>query len=87
VLRPETTIKLSLRLPPTINSKEALEDFQKILLENPPYGSQVTLSNLRHADGWNANKNEPYFDQAIINASKVFYGRDALGCGEVKLKL
>lgn len=53
VLRPETTLRLSIRLPPTLNPEEAKETLTKILTENPPYGAQVTVKNVVAMKGWN----------------------------------
>lgn len=36
VLRPNTTVKLSIRLPPTKNGQEAADWVKKTLEENPP---------------------------------------------------
>jgi len=41
VLRPHTAVKLSLRLPPTLNPKKASEILQRVLEENPPNGAKV----------------------------------------------
>ena len=57
VLRPFTTLKISMRLPPTLNAVEKKEDFERILTENPPYGAKVSVSNTNFASGWNAPEN------------------------------
>ena len=40
VLRPKTSFKLSLRLPPTIDAATALEKVKAILEADPPYGAK-----------------------------------------------
>ena len=40
VLRPHTALKLSLRLPPTVDGKHAGELLQDALLSDPPYGAR-----------------------------------------------
>ena len=43
VLRPETTLKLSLRLPPTLSAKQARAALKETLTANPPYNAKVSL--------------------------------------------
>lgn len=42
VLRPETRLKLSLRLPPTLNAEKAAKRLKEILTRNPPYGAHIS---------------------------------------------
>ncbi len=45
VLRPYTSVKLSLRLPPTLDADRASK-FVKMLMErNPPYGAKVSYTS------------------------------------------
>lgn len=43
VLRPETALKLSIRLPPTLKAQQAFDSVQKILTTNTPYNATVTF--------------------------------------------
>src|SRR3546814_12734599 len=43
VLRPHTAVKLSLRLPPTLDGKAAGDVLKDVLLRDPPNGAQVSL--------------------------------------------
>src|SRR5690606_31548089 len=43
VLRPHTAVKLSLRLPPTLDGRKAGELLKDVLLSNPPNGAHVEL--------------------------------------------
>src|SRR5690606_28879372 len=43
VLRPHTAVKLSLRLPPTLDGKAAGDVLKDVLLRDPPNGAQVEL--------------------------------------------
>ena len=54
VMLPYNEIRLSIRLPPTKNHKDAERDLVKILTENPPYGAKVILLNVGGAGGFNA---------------------------------
>src|SRR5438552_7417949 len=43
VLRPVTSLKLSLRTPPTCDARRAVSRLKEILEADPPYGARVTL--------------------------------------------
>ena len=82
VLRPETSLKLSLRLPPTLDGKRAGELVQDILLRDPPNGAEVTLKLEKAATGWNAPALSPWLAKAIEQASQEFFGQPAMYMGE-----
>ena len=82
VLRPQTAVKLSLRLPPTVDGKRAGELLQQALLRDPPNGAQVTLALEKAATGWNAPAMSPWLESAIDAASREFYGQPAMYMGE-----
>jgi len=82
VLRPYTELKLSFRLPPTLDSEKAREDITRILTENPPYGAKVSLSFEKGANGWNAPPLSPWLSGALDEVSHQFYGKPALHMGE-----
>ncbi|WP_242110858.1 M20 family metallopeptidase [Luteimonas aquatica] len=82
VLRPHTSVKLSLRLPPTVDGKRAGELLQQALLRDPPNGAQVTLDLEKAATGWNAPAMAGWLEQAIDDASQAFYGKPAMYMGE-----
>ncbi|MEN4903526.1 M20 family metallopeptidase [Luteimonas sp. TWI1437] len=82
VLRPHTAVKLSLRLPPTVDGKHAGELLQQALTQNPPNGATVTLSLEKAATGWNAPAMSPWLSEAIEGASQAFFGKPAMYMGE-----
>ena len=41
VLLPSTTLKLSMRLPPMLDSDRAMALMAKILTDDPPYGAEL----------------------------------------------
>lgn len=82
VLRPQTAVKLSLRLPPTVDGRRAGELLQAELLRDPPNGAQVTLVLEKAATGWNAPALSPWLDRAIDAASREFFGQPAMYMGE-----
>ena len=82
VLRPYTSVKLSLRLPPTLDGKRGGELLHDALLKNPPYGAQVSLHLEKASTGWNAPALAPWLENAIDQASQDFFGKPAMYMGE-----
>ena len=82
VLRPHTAVKLSLRLPPTLDGKKAGEILKRTLLDNPPNGAHVELELEKSSTGWNAPAQSPWLSQAIEDASQAFFGKPAMYMGE-----
>jgi acetylornithine deacetylase/succinyl-diaminopimelate desuccinylase-like protein len=82
VLRPYTSVKLSLRLPPTLDGKRAGDLLKDALLRNPPNGAQVTLELEKASTGWNAPAQAPWLEHAIEAASREFFGKPAMYMGE-----
>ena len=82
VLRPHTSVKLSLRLPPTLDPKKASEIMQRVLTENPPYRAKVSFEVEKASTGWNAPLLAPWLESSINSASQAFYGAPAMYMGE-----
>lgn len=82
VLRPQTSLKLSLRLPPTVQAAEAAIELKKILEENPPYNAKVEYKLDDAATGWNAPPLTEKLENLLQESSQQFYGKEALAMGE-----
>ncbi len=82
VLRPHTAVKLSLRLPPTLDGKAAGEVLKDALLTDPPNGAHITLELEKASTGWNAPAMSPWLEKSVDDASQAFYGRPAMYLGE-----
>ena len=82
VLRPKTSLKLSLRIPPLVDGKHATEDLKRILEADPPFGAKVTFEPDHGASGWHAPATAPWLMSAADAASKQFYGKPAMMMGE-----
>ena len=82
VLRPHTSVKLSLRLPPTLDGKKAGEILRETLLRDPPNGAQVSLDLEKASTGWNAPAMSSWLTGAIDTASQEFFGQPAMYMGE-----
>jgi acetylornithine deacetylase/succinyl-diaminopimelate desuccinylase-like protein len=82
VLRPWTSLKLSLRIPPLIDGAQAVRDLKRILEAEPPEGSTVVFEPDQDATGWNAPATAPWLQAAVNAASQDHYGRPAMMSGE-----
>lgn len=82
VLRPFTSVKLSLRLPPTLDGKRGGELLQQALQRDPPNGAEVSLVLEKSSTGWNAPAMAPWLERAIDAASEEFFGKPAMYMGE-----
>ena len=82
VLRPYTTLQLSMRIPPTANAKKAVQAMKKTLSENIPYDATVELQFEKAGEGWNAPESKPWLLEAIDKASKEYFGQMACSMGE-----
>ncbi len=82
VLRPATSLKLSLRLPPTLDGKRGGDLLQEALLKDPPYGAKITLHLEKASTGWNAPSMTPWLESAIEQSSVDFFGKSAMYMGE-----
>ena len=82
VLRPQTSLKLSLRLPPPIDGDHASQHLKRLLEADPPYGANVHFDDESGATGWNAPQTQAWLGSAIDEASSLFYDKPAAAMGE-----
>ncbi len=82
VLRPHTALKLSLRVPPTVSTKEVAEELEHVLLMDPPHGADVRFELDMPGDGWEAPAFAPWLWQAVGDASERHFGKRAIAMGE-----
>jgi acetylornithine deacetylase/succinyl-diaminopimelate desuccinylase-like protein len=82
VLRPHTSVKLSLRLPPTADAARAVARVKETLEVDPPYGARVTFTNgERPGTGWNAPASAPWLLDSVKRASGAHFGAPPMFCG------
>ena len=83
VLLPQIALKLSLRLPPTVDAERAATAVRTALERDPPYGAKVRFEEDPATGGWNAPAFAPWLEQSIASASTAVYERESLnaGCG------
>lgn len=82
VLRPSTSLKLSLRLPPTADAVEAGALLKRLLESDPPYGARVSFTMLQGAGGWNAPELRDWLAAAVDRASQDAFGAPPAYMGE-----
>jgi acetylornithine deacetylase/succinyl-diaminopimelate desuccinylase-like protein len=82
VLRPKTSVKLSLRVPPTLNGAKAGEYVKQLLEKDSPYGAKVSFKLEKDGSGWNAPQLSPWLEEAVAAASEQFFGKPAAYMGE-----
>ena len=82
VLLPFSTTKLSLRLPPTLEAKAAMESVKQVLEADPPYGATVEFDGKDGQSGWHAPALAPWLETAVAQASQEAFGKPAAYMGE-----
>jgi len=83
VLRPHTTAKIALRLPPTTDAMQAKDELTKLLTENSPYKTAVSFELETPNPGWHAPETTPDLEQSLQSASQAYFDAPAIamGCG------
>jgi acetylornithine deacetylase/succinyl-diaminopimelate desuccinylase-like protein len=81
VLLPEIALKVSLRLPPTVDPERASRAVRAALERDPPYGAHVSFEPESSSGGWNAPAFAPWIEQSMQRASKHVYGHDPVSLG------
>jgi acetylornithine deacetylase/succinyl-diaminopimelate desuccinylase-like protein len=81
VLRPETTLKLSFRLPPTADAEAAGKAVKTALETDPPHGARVSFEIDSALGGWDAPVVQDWLAQSMKSASRDFFGADAMYMG------
>jgi acetylornithine deacetylase/succinyl-diaminopimelate desuccinylase-like protein len=82
VLRPFTTAKLSLRIPPRADAAACLALLKRTMTEKPPAGAKITFSAEKASTGWDAPPLAGWLEQASAAASAACFGKPAVYMGE-----
>jgi len=82
VLRPYTAVKVSLRVPPTLDAVKGGEFVKRLLEKDPPYGAKVSFELEKAGSGWNAPQLAPWLENSVDAASREFFGAPAAYNGE-----
>lgn len=82
VLRPYTTEKLSLRIPPTVDPVQAGAALKRMFEQDSPCGARVSFTVDKTSVGWNAPPLPAWLAQSINEGSEKFFGRSMMLMGE-----
>jgi acetylornithine deacetylase/succinyl-diaminopimelate desuccinylase-like protein len=82
VLRPYTTVKLSVRIPPRVDPEAAAQALKVALEADPPYGAEVTFNPEKASQGWDAPPLAEWLGKALDYSSSTFFGKPAMAMGE-----
>jgi acetylornithine deacetylase/succinyl-diaminopimelate desuccinylase-like protein len=82
VLLPYTTLKLSIRVPPTGDAEAARQAVKAALEDAPPYDAEVTFEASRGENGWNAPTLAPWLEASLNKASNAAFGKPVAYQGE-----
>ena len=82
VLRPYTAMKLSMRLPATVDGETASQAIKETLETNPPSNAKVNFELDQAASGWNAPEIAPWLHASLERGSQGSYGRGVMYMGE-----
>jgi acetylornithine deacetylase/succinyl-diaminopimelate desuccinylase-like protein len=82
VTLPSLAVKLSMRTAPTTDAVKALALVKKILETDPPFQAKVTFNGTEAASGWNAPAESAWLVNAAAEASKNYFGAEAMYMGE-----
>ncbi|HVF35924.1 MAG TPA: M20/M25/M40 family metallo-hydrolase, partial [Candidatus Saccharimonadia bacterium] len=70
VLRPQTAVKISMRIPPTLDPLVASNKLKQMLEDNPPYGAKVEFEVEKSSMGWAAPSLKSWLRDSVDTASK-----------------
>lgn len=82
VLRPFTTLVISLRLPPSVDAAAAGVAVKQTLSADPPSRATVSVTVESAADGWLSPPLAPWLASALEDASRHAFGKSVEFCGE-----
>jgi acetylornithine deacetylase/succinyl-diaminopimelate desuccinylase-like protein len=74
VLRPSTSVKLAVRLPPTCDAERAAGALARTLTADPPHGAEVEFELEAAADGWAATELASWAGDALARSSAACFG-------------
>jgi acetylornithine deacetylase/succinyl-diaminopimelate desuccinylase-like protein len=81
VLRTRTSLKLSIRLPPTVKVDVAIKALKHVLEKDPPYGACVRFE-AAGATGWESPALVPWLAEAARESSLAFFKKEIAFTGE-----
>jgi acetylornithine deacetylase/succinyl-diaminopimelate desuccinylase-like protein len=81
VLLPYTVLKLSFRLPPTVNAEDAAVAVKEVLEADTPPLAKVEFDADSSMAGWNAPEISEWLEASMQTASNAFFGKPSMYMG------
>jgi len=81
LLRSSTSVKVSLRIPPTADAEAVAQAMKKALTDDPPEGARVSFTPGHAAAGWNAPVRAAWLERALGEASRQYFGNSPMSYG------
>lgn len=82
VLRDSTSIRISLRIPPTLNGVKASERLNELITKDPPYNSIVEVESRNPGNGWSTSKFSERIQKSLEESSVSLWGKKSQTVGE-----
>lgn len=82
VTRPELSVKLSLRIPPTAKPEQVAAELKQTLETSPPFNADVKFSVQDIGSGWNSPDMSSKLHTIANSASEKIYGKEIAYIGE-----
>jgi len=82
VLRKHTTLKVSLRIPPTADPRKLSQALKTLFEKDPPYNATVTFEGEKASVGWDAPPTAPWLAESMDKASRTYFNKPACYFGE-----
>jgi acetylornithine deacetylase/succinyl-diaminopimelate desuccinylase-like protein len=82
VLRPVTKLQLSIRIPPYVDPRAALDAVKETLEADAPYAAKVRFTDASGSAGWDAPALATWLEEALDAASLRYFGKPAMYMGE-----
>lgn len=74
VIRTETALKISVRIPPTLPPQAAAAALQQVFTTDAPYGAQVSYKLEGAGSGWNAPALSEHLARVVDTSARTFFG-------------
>jgi acetylornithine deacetylase/succinyl-diaminopimelate desuccinylase-like protein len=82
VIRPYTELKLSIRIPPGVDSVMAAAKIKETLEKEPPYNATVVAEIVNTGDGWNLSSFSERLENILSISSERFFNNEMCFVGE-----
>lgn len=82
VLRAGTSVKISMRLPPSCDAERASQKMKAVLETDPPHNASVEFVPDWAASGWDAPPVAAWLEDSLAAASNTWFGKPAMYMGE-----